>query len=114
MEKRTGLVLLCAWNESAPVQPEISKLPGGVTNPSQPYVGCQASLYQWRTHTNSQRLILILLQGSSQVKITHEAICLMQFPIESLMSPCINTLKHVVVTQNNDQPDWEQPHIPQS
>lgn len=66
-------------------------------------------------HTpESQRLILMLLRGASRVQTTHEAICLMQFPTESLTSRCINTLKRAVVTQNNDQPDWEQPHIPQS
>ena len=52
------------------------------------------------TQTELQRLILILLKGTFQVKIIHDMICLMQFPINSLMSQCINTLRHVLVTQN--------------
>lgn len=70
-------------------------------------------LYANAVHAHVQRPILILPYGPIQPQITQQVTCLMQFPTNSLVSHCINTLRHILVTPNKTWPDRECVHIPQ-
>ena len=86
------------------IQLEIfSKLPWMVTLqcPTNPILFLDVIChYVNATHTEWQKSILILLfWGTFGVKITCEVICLMQFPTNSLVSQCINTMRLILMTR---------------